>query len=993
MTKSPHPSREPWFLRFHDLMRFMVREVLVVSPAYDAFIMEEDGRLEDRLVSVYTEHSLSLVPRITHVSTARRCLEVLEEARFDMVITVVRLEDADAGELSRQIKQRHPGLPVVLLAFDEADVTRLPALPATIDRTFLWTGDAQMLIAAIKLVEDARNVAADTNSAGVQVIIVVEDSMRRYSTFLALLYNELMSQSRSLIAEGLNPLHRLMRMRARPKILLTTTYEEALGCYRRFHENVLAVISDVRFPRAGIEDPEAGFELARAVRATDADLPLMLQSAEPELEARVLELSAWYANKNSATLLEQIRQFLKEALGFGDFVFRLPDRTEVGVAHDLYELRQQLVTLPVESLEFHASRNHFSMWLRARGMFELAGAVKPRTVGEFEGLDNLRQYLLDVLQQQFSLEQEGVITDYSPKQSGTARQLVRVGHGSIGGKGRGIAFVNAMLARHDLHERFAELDIKIPKTVVVGADEFDRFLEENALSRESLLAMDQAQVLDRFLEGQLRENLLADLESVFRDLTGPLAVRSSSLLEDSRFQPFAGIYATYILPNNHPDPKIRSRELRQAIKAVYASTFSRDARSYFSGIAYSVEEEKMAVVVQELVGIDYGERFYPHLSGVAQSHNYYPVGGQRAEDGVALIVLGLGHAVASGGVSLRVCPRFPEKLPQFATPRDFFKASQTSFFALDLTRQVVDFRAVPEASLGSYDLATAGGDGSLALVGSVYDASDDVIRDNPQVSGPSVVTFNNILKWNELPVAEALTELLQVFRKGMGGDVELEFAANFPAPGRDLDARSCLYVLQVRPMATAEFQGDVQGPADLDEELVFARTQRALGHGRIDAVRDVVYVKPMVMDATRTPAVAREVGSLTAPLQKEGTPFMLIGPGRWGTADPGLGIPVEWAQIAGARVIIETPADSRPIEPSQGTHFLQNITYLRMGYLTVASGLRNEYLDLAWLDAQAALAESQNVRHVRLAAPMTTYLDGRHGHALVVKGATESATS
>jgi CheY-like chemotaxis protein len=960
-------------------MPFRVRDILLVSSAYDAFLLQEDGRLDERLHTAYTELSHSVAPRIFHVTSVARVLELLDERSFDLVITVVRLEDGDAARLGRLVKQRHPKLPVVLLAFDEAELAHPSgsAAVAALDRVFLWTGDARILVAAIKLIEDERNVDHDVGAAGVRAIIVVEDKVRPYSTFLAALYAELMAQSLTLLAEGLNDAHRRMRMRARPKLLLATTFEEAAACLDRLKDHVLAVISDVRFPRGGREDPDAGFDLVKRVRADSADLPILLQSADTGIEQRVAGLGVWYVPKNSPNTLERIRRFLKEALGFGEFVFRLPDRTEVGRAADIYEMTRMLATVPKESVEYHASRNHFSMWLDARGRFTLAGRVRPVRAAEFRDAEALRAYLIEVLREELNDEQEGVIADYSPKQRGTERPFVRLGKGSIGGKGRGLAFVGSMLAREHLADRFPGLAIAIPRTVVIGTSEFDRFLDDNAIARATLHVMDEIEVKRRFLAGTLGADLVRDLETTVSGLAGPLAVRSSSLLEDSRFSPFAGVYATYMLPNVHPDPAVRLHELGQAIKAVYASTFSTGAKSYLAQTPHSPEDERMGIVIQELVGQRYGDRFYPHAAGVAQSYNYYPVGSQSADDGVAVLALGLGHTVVSGMVALRFCPACPGVLPQMASVRSFVKSSQSRFYALDLARAELDFLADDASLLTSFDLTAAERDGTLAKVGSVYSAADDALRDNLSAPGARVVTFNNVLKWRAVPLAEALAELLRVFRRGLGTDVEIEFAG-------DLGAAPTLHVLQIRPMTLAALDAAIDD-ADLEGE-VLCRSDRALGHGRIKGVRDVVYVKAGEIDAARSKAAAADVGRINADLRAESAPYLLIGPGRWGTADPTLGIPVEWSQITGARVLIETRINGRAVEPSQGTHFFQNVTSLRIGYLTVAADEKEaaeEFIDLAWLDGQPAMRETQLVRHVRLDAPLGIRIDGRRGSAVL----------
>ena len=982
-TISPPGARRLWFQQFHDLMPFMVREILIVSSHYDAFILEEDGRLDERLFSAYSEHSLTSISRIIHVASGEAAMEVLARRRIDLVVTVVRIEDTDAVELSAKVKERYPELPVVLLAFDEADLEHLPGgrLPDTIEQAFLWTGDARILLAAIKLVEDSRNVRIDTRSAGVRVIIVVEDNIRRYSTFLALLYAELMHQSHSLIGEGLNALHRRLRMRARPKILLATNYEEAISFYEQYGEQVVGVISDVRFPREQREDPDAGFALVRHILSQSAGLPILVQSADEGARAKTEELGVWFANKNAPTLLEEIRRFLKVGLGFGDFVFRLPDETEVSRARNLYELEQCLHTVLGESIGFHAAHNHFSRWLNARGMFALAERVRARSSAEFGDFEQLRAYLLEEIRKTLSEDQEGVIADFHPLPGGPERRFVRLGGDSIGGKGRGIAFVNSVLARFANSDRFEGLEVRIPKTVVIGTEEFDRFMEHNEISRADLQELDDADITRRFLDGRLSDDLMQNLEPTYRELGGPLAVRSSSLLEDSRFRPFAGIYATVALPNNHPDPETRTYQLRQAIKTVYASTFSRAARSYMAGTPHSVEDEKMAVIIQPLVGHDYGERYYPHISGVAQSHNYYPVGGQLAQDGIVLLALGLGHGVMTGGRCLRFSPANPAMLPQFASPQDLLENSQREFVALDMTRMEVDFVGDAESSLGRYDLATAERDGSLASMGSVYSPHDNIIRDRLSLPGPRVVTFNNILKWSELPLASHLQDLLNIFRHGMGGDVEIEFAVDLGG------SEPRLYVLQVRPMAVRDYADDDETLAKYPESQLLCRTGRALGDGRPSGIRDVVYVKQVPLDGLRTPQVAMQIGEVTDALRAESAPYMLIGPGRWGSLDPSLGIPVDWSQIAGARVIVETVMGDEPLEPSQGTHFLHNITHQRIGYLTLDGSDPTQLLDIDWLDAQPAEQETAAVRHVRVAAPLRVHLDGRHARAIVAKPA------
>ena len=989
----------PLWLRFHDLMPYRVREILLVSSPYDFFILEEDGRLTERIFTEYSELNLSAAPRITHAPTSAEALRMLAERRFDLVMTMTRLEDADVGAFGQRVKHLDPTMPVVLLALTEADLRHVPAAADTsdLDRVFLWTGDSQILLAIIKLVEDRMNVEPDTRVGDVRVILVVEDSIRSYSHLLSVLYSELMAQSQSLITEGVNDLQRIARMRARPKLLLACSYEEAAILHRRHRDNLLAVLTDIRFPRGGQEDARAGIDLVRAIRADDAQIPVVLQSAEPADAKLAEELNAVYLDKNDG-LLRQIRRFMSLNVGFGDFVFRTPDGAELARATSMFEMEQVLVDLPSESLEYHASRNHISLWLMARSMFQLARDVRAWTMTDFGGIKGTRQRLLAALRQARRVEQEGVIADFSPSRTDTDPALVRLGTGSIGGKGRGIAFTHLLLARAGIADRFPGLDIRAPRSVVVGTDSFDRFIESNQLHDAVRGADDDSAIVQRFLEGRLPDDLVRDLETVHRSLDGPLAVRSSSLLEDAHYQPFAGVYDTYMLPNNHPDAAVRLAELCRAIKAVYASTYCRNAQSYVARTPNSLEGEKMGIVIQRMVGRHRGARFYPTISGVALSWNYYPIGSQRAADGVALVALGLGQAIVEGEVVLQFSPGAPTVLPQFSTPREIASRSQSSFLALDMSRPTVDFLAGPNSMLSRHGLDVAEDDDSLWPVGSVYVAGEGRIRDKLDIPGPRVVTFHNILKWRAIPLADALAELLAVFGRGMGCAVELEFAVEMGDFGRHVPrgrepTPPCLNVLQIRPQGGAQQHEALSVDAFAPGELLCS-TEQSLGHGSVDGIRDVVFVTRNDLGHDETPPAAAEVGRINATLVAQDRPYLLIGPGRWGSSDPGLGIPVSWSQISGVRVIVEDSLEGRAVDASQGTHFFHNVISFEIGYLSLGHGggaAGHTFLDLDWLRAQAAVSESCSVRHVRLAEPLRVYLDGREGRATILKPAETSA--
>lgn len=966
-----------WYHDVHDLIPFRIREVLLVASPYDAFTLEEDAGIADQLLERYSELRLTSSPRITFVASGAHALELLEHRDFDLVITMVRIGDVEARSLGKRIKAKDPDLPVVLLGFREADFMRMEDEGDVFDGVFVWTGDAAIVLAIIKLIEDDRNVEHDTRAGEVRVILVVEDSVRRYSSFLMLLYEELLVQSASLVEEGLNRRHKVMRMRGRPKILLAKTYEEAITRLDAYEDYLSALMSDVRFSRNGVEDPEAGFALTEVARARLPDLPVLLQSAEREVQARAKELGVAWADKNSTELPRRVSDFFRETLGFGEFVFRLPDRTVVGRAANVFEMEQALLTVPSESIEYHAAHHHFSQWLRARNMLQLARRVRPASIEASGGVDNFRRALREMLRQALTEESAALITDYSERHASFETPFLRLGSGSIGGKARGVAFLNAMIERRGLTDRFEGLRVRTPRTLAIGTDVFDTFMEDNALYPVVASSSDDAVIIERFLAGRFEESLLTDLRSVVAELRGPVAVRSSSLLEDAQFQPFAGIYETCLLPNTHPSPAVRFEQFLSAIKLVYASTFSQNARAYLSGTPYAVEEEKMGVVIQEVVGQRYGERFYPTISGVGLSYNYYPVGDQRPDEGLVLLALGLGRAVVGGGRVLQFSPKSPGQLPQFPSPRDALDHSQKTFFAIDMGKADVDLAKGPDDTLVELSIDEAEADGTLALAASVYDGANDILRDSLRDKGPRVITFSNLLKWNAFPLAEALDEILTATRVGMGSPVEIEFAVDVPE-GWSPE----LNLLQVRPQVTHALADEAELASIPDDDLLI-RSSQALGNGVVGDLTNIVYVRrDAIVDRNTSAAIANRVGALNRELADG---YLLIGPGRWGTSDKSLGIAVTWSQISNARVIVETPFDERSVEPSQGSHFFHNIASLQIGYITVGRVDGRARYDVDWLDAQPAEHEDEWIRHIRVSSPITAYLDGKRSRAAVTK--------
>ncbi len=975
-------------LRFRDLIPFRVAEVLLVSSPYDAFILEQDGGLTDQVFLQFTTLSLTAPPRFTHAPTAEAALALLEKRRFDLVIAMTGL--LDVNDLGRRVKARRPDLPVVMLALERKQLKKLEGGldREAVDGAFLWSGDAKILLAIIKYVEDRANVDHDIEQGNVRVILVIEDSPAYYSSFLAILYLELMKQAQALYSEGVNEILRQLYVKSRPKILHATNFEDGMALLDRYHANVMALISDLEFPRDGRIDPGAGFEFAHRARCFEPTLPLVLQSANGKHSAESTELGAVFLDKNAPDLLARIRGFLSESLGFGDFVFRDGQGHEIDRARDLRELEAKIATVPVESLYYHAARQHFSIWLQARSEFRLAEIVRPQKISDFTSVESARNFLIEALRDTHKDSLREVVSDFSWRDF-DKDPFSRLGRGSLGGKARGMAFLYTRLAEVDDGD-FSGLAVELPKTLVITTDYFDHFVEANHLRDFAYTCKDDDEIRRRFLAAPLSEPLIYDLDFILQQLEGPLAVRSSSLLEDSINQPLAGIYETLMLPNDSPDLNIRLRAAADAIKLVYASTFLSNARSYLESTGNRIEEEKMAVILQKLVGRRHGRRFYPCCSGVAQSYNFYPIAPQKADEGLVHLALGLGRLVVDGGQALMVSPRHPEVRPQFYRTKTLLDHSQRGFYALDMEAGCEGTDLFANVRFLGLDVAER--DGTLQLVGSVYDADDQRISDDLSLAGPRIVTFNNILKHRAIPLTEAVLKLLEIGEEGLGCPVEIEFALDMGDWGRRVRrgrerAEPTFYLLQIRPFAGRGWARDpVRVRFQRDDHLC---ASRSLGNGVEEELRDIVYVRRERWDAARNKAIATEVGDLNQALGADGRQFLLIGPGRWGSADEWLGIPVQWAQISNARVIVEASPSGYAVEPSQGAHFFQNITSLEIGYFTLPPGADREgsqdYLDWEWLDTRPAAHETEHLRHLQLDEAFTVVLDGQHGRGVIAK--------
>jgi CheY-like chemotaxis protein len=969
-------------IRFQDLCRRRVQRILLVSSLYDSFILAEDGQLSETVVGQFASLNPSITPDLTRVSTGAEALEQLRSSGpFDLIVASLKLEDMHVLELARRVAARGFAVPVILLAYDNRALTEFRARHdlRPIERAFLWQGDARILLALVRYMEDRWNVEQDTAGAGVPAIIVVEDNVRFYSSFLPMIYGEVVDHTRRLISEELNLYQKMLRMRARPKILLAESYEEAWDQFTRYEEHVLGVISDIEFPRGGRPERLAGVELARRVREERSDVPLILQSSFPENEQLARAVGAAFLLKGSPTLLGQLRQFMLDNFGFGDFVFQLPDGPQVARASDLKALVRQLERVPPESIAFHGERNHFSYWLKARGEYVLAERLRPRRVSDYATLEELRADLIRSIGEYRQERDRVVVADFDRAKLDGSSSVVRIGGGSLGGKARGLAFVNRLLRDYRVAERFPGVRISVPQSVVLATDVFDRFLAGEGLGAEAIRAGSDAEVERRFLEADLPGEVLEELGETIEVMRCPLAVRSSGLLEDSPAQPFAGVYQTYMLPNDAPDERVRLAELVAAVKRVWASTFSQQAKGFLRMTPYRLEEEKMAVIVQQLVGQPHGTRFYPDFAGVARSHNFYAVAPMRPEDGIVAIALGFGRMVVEGGACLRFCPRYPELLPASSVD-EALGSSQREFFALELG-------GVPSpvgAELVRYGLDAAEQDGTLARLGSTYSPENDTIYDGISRPGVRFVSFAPVLKHGLFPLAELLELLLAIAEQGTSSPVEIEFAGNLSAvPG----APSEFAFLQMRPLAQSGGTEEVEiGP--LPDSHLVCRSSSVLGNGRV-GLRDALVVDRRAFDRHRSRQVAAELARFDAELQGEGRPYLLVGVGRWGSADPWLGIPVSWNQIAGARVIVEAGFRDLDVEPSQGTHFFQNLVSCNVGYFTVGSRQGGGFIDWDWLAAQPASSATEFVRRLSFERPLVVKMSGRSGRGVILKPGEE----
>ncbi len=969
------------FKVYHELMSNKVLDILLVASAYDAYILEEDASLASKIINEYHGLNLSRPPRLIRVEGAKRALDTCRARHFDLVITMPNLDGMDPFELGRAIKSETQDIPVILLTHSIEGLFPLPANKDShgIDQIFIWSGDSDLLLAIVKNVEDRRNVDSDTQKAQVRVIILVEDSPLYRSYFLPLIYREVVRQTQEVLDESLNEEHRLLKMRARPKILAAENYETAIDLYERYKPYLFGVMSDTRFPHNGKLSADAGVQLLKHIKKEIPDLPMLLLSNEPANRIKAEELSIQFLDKNSPHLFDALHTFFLEQLGFGDFVFRLADGKEVGRAANLRELEAVLPTIPDEPLCYHASRNRFSNWIMARSEIALATRMRQVQVSDFPDVTAVRHYLVDSIHGLRKWRQKGVVAQFNSKDfDSQIADIVKIGHGSLGGKARGIAFAANLLRQSPrLFEKFGGIDIRVPPTLVITSEGFEAFVAANDLPDPLHEQLSDAQIAAAFEAAEMPESFVKDLAVYMETVRYPLSVRSSSLLEDAHHQPLTGLYRTFMIPNSAGDTQTRLAQLISAVKQVYASTWFELPRRFVRSTAYRHRKEIMAVVIQKICGSYHGNFFYPTLSGVARSQNYYPVDRIQPDDGMAKIALGFGQVISRGEGGLRFCPKYPHLLPDFSKVEDILANAQKVFYALPIADEQIELDL--NNDLMRRKVSDALTESPLTRVVSTYQPQDGRIRDSAAAKGTKLVTFAPILKHKIFPLADVLRALLAIGRKGTGGHVEIEFAVDFAEEEKGLPT---FFLLQMRPMSMGSDPFEVQ-VSDNDRRLALCYSSKALGHGTIENVADLVYAKPDVFDAAATSSIAAEISRINTGLKSDQRPYLLIGPGRWGSFDPWLGIPVKWKDINGAGIIVELRNAALKADPSFGSHFFQYITTHNLAYLTV-NEQGDDWIDWPRILKMPIYQETQYLCHVRLSAPLRIKCDGRTSQCAIL---------
>ncbi len=968
---------------YHDLMRYKVKEILLIANLYDAYSIESEGRVTDIMLGEYANLNLSSIPRITKATSDIEALGMLNSSKrkFDLVILMVGVDKQNAITTAELIRKEKPKTPLFFLLNNNGDISYFnkPERKKLFHKLFVWNGESSIFFSMVKILEDAKNIKKDIEIASVRFILLVEDSPSYYSRYLPLLYKLIFRQTQENVHEiNKDKLYKILKIRARPKVLLATTYEEAIRVYNKYSDNIIGLISDVRFPKRGIVTKDAGFQLIKKIKKEKCALPIIIQSSEHDNAKIAKELGIHFLNKNDDNLEFNLARFIQMKLGFGDFIFRTKDIREIAVAKNLDDFQRQIKTIPAESISYHASHNHFSMWAMARSEIQLAKEIGNKETSDFETAEDIRTYLIYSLKEFMDDSPHGKVIPYSEEGFDEESNIIRLADGALGGKGRGIAFLNSMLNRFDFNSIVPNIGIRIPRTAIIGTHEFEQFLDVNDLHFVKEKDIEDTVLKSVFLKAKLSDTLISRLRGILESYTQPIAIRSSGLFEDSLRQPFAGIFETYLLPNNHPDLLVRLEQVTDAIKMVYASVFSIKAKNYIKAIDYKIEEEKMAIVIQAVIGKQYDEVFYPHISGVAQSYNFYPFGHMKPEEGFSVLGFGLGTYVVEGEKAFRYSPRYPTT--QITSLEDQVANSQTYFYAVDMSKKTLKITEGEMAGLIKKDLYTAEKHKTLQHCVSTYDANSETLNAGLDKAGPRVVNFANILKYNYAPLSQVQAMFLDVLPDAFGTPVEIEFAHDL---NKDKEGKTNFYLLQVKPLlkTTSDTNFDVHNYAK-EDTIIYA--EKGMGNGNIDFITDIIYIDNRKFNKAQTQEMAEEIAQLNAQMQSEGRYYILIGPGRWGTRDKWIGIPVEWSQISNAKMIIETSLEDFPLEASFGSHFFHNVITMNVGYYSVLHTSRESFINYQILDKNKPYQTTKHFKHIRFEKPLKIIMDGKNRKTIIL---------
>jgi DNA-binding NarL/FixJ family response regulator len=961
---------------YHNLMQFKVKEILLVSTLYDAYILENEDRFFEQSMGEVYHLNLSSLPSITGTSSPEDTLELLENRGFDLVILMMGINNTIHIELSKKIKEKYPDLPIFLLLNNNSNIRFFENQSrklSTIDRIFVWNGDSKIFFTMVKYAEDKMNAENDTKIGNVKVILLVEDSAEYYSRYLPVLYSIIFEQTEKLIADvNNNEFNKIARMRARTKVLLASNYEEAIDYFSRYKDYVLCVISDVKFKKNNELYDKAGIELLKHIKNEINDLPTILQSSDAEYSKDAYKLNSIFINKDSETLLQDLKDFIIYYLGFGNFVYRDRLGRQIAVAKSLKEFETHLRTIPDESLIKHASKNHFSLWLMARGEIQVAKIINPVKVSDFNTTNELREYILNVISKYRQDKDKGKVINFDKSITFDGKNIISFASGTLGGKGRGLAFINNLVNNVDFHNIISDINIKTPKTIIIGTSEFEDFINKNNLNKYIYTEKNYNNLKKTFLKLQLSYNLTKRLKILLKLIKKPLAIRSSSQFEDSMMHPFAGIFSTFMLPNNNPDFNIRLQQTMDAIRLVFASIYSDTSRNYFKAVNYKIEEEKMAVIIQEVVGNQFNGCFYPHFSGVAQSYNYYPVANMKPEEGFTVTAVGLGRYVVQGEKAYRFSPKYPKV--EINSIKDLYKSSQVYLYAVDMNKKDINLlEKGEEAALIKMDISEAEKHGTLDHCASVYNVENDVISPGLTSNGPRIINFADILKYDYIPLSKTINTILDVVEEAMGTPVEIEFAVDL---NKDKNYNASFYLLQIKSLIGSDNDYNINIDK-INKKNTLLYSQKSMGNGKIDDINDIIFLDNDKFDKTKTLEMTYEIEKLNAEMISKNKKYVLIGPGRWGTRDRFIGIPVTWPQISNAKVIVEMSLKDFPLDASLGSHFFHNLTSMNICYFSINSLSVDNYINFDILNKQKLINRTKYFKHIRFNKPLTIKIDGK----------------